>query len=186
MADPLRKNRIVLTYDDYAVLPNDRNRYEILEGDLIVTPSPTTNHQRVSRNLGFILFSHIKKNSSGELLYAPMDVILDESTVVQPDIIFILKEHLHILSKRGVDGAPDLLIEIMSPSTVKYDRLSKKQLYARYGVRWFWIVDPDEKKVEEYEREGESYTLVAGRSEKDSFTPGIFPELTMDLSEVWA
>ncbi|MHC9542355.1 MAG: Uma2 family endonuclease [Vulcanimicrobiota bacterium] len=186
MADPLRKNRIVLTYDDYALLPNDRNRYEILEGDLIVTPSPTTNHQKVSRNLEFILFSHIKQSNCGELFDAPMDVILDESTVVQPDKIFILKEHLHILSKRGVDGAPDLLVEILSPATAKYDRISKKQLYARYGVRWFWIVDPDERKVEEYEREGESYNLITARSEKDSFTPGIFPELTIELSEVWA
>lgn len=186
MADPLRKNRIVLTYDDYALLPDDRNRHEILEGDLIVTPSPTTNHQKVSRNLEFILFSHIKQNNSGELFYAPIDVILDESTVVQPDIIFILKEHLHILSKRGVDGAPDLLVEILSPATAKYDRISKKQLYARYGVRWFWIVDPDEKKVEEYEREGETYNLRTARSEKDSFTSGIFPELDIDLSLVWA
>jgi Uma2 family endonuclease len=186
MADPMRNNKIVLTYDDYISLPNDRNRYEILEGELIETPSPTTNHQRVSRNLEFVLFSHIKHTNCGEILDAPMDVILDESTVVQPDIIFIAKERFHILSKRGVDGAPDLLIEILSPATAKYDRISKMQLYARFGVQWFWIVDPDGRKVEEFERDGESYTPKSAHSGKERFTPAIFPELTIDLSEVWA
>jgi Uma2 family endonuclease len=115
-----------------------------------------------------------------------MDVILDESVIVQPDIIFISKDRPDIISNRGVDGAPDLLIEILSPATAKYDKISKMQLYARYGVQWYWIVDPDEKKLEEYRCECAAYVLRDVYSGNDRFAPGIFPELMIDLSEIWA
>lgn len=185
MTDPVRKNKIVLTYDDYLSLPNDRNRYEILEGELIVTPSPTTMHQKVSRNLGFSLFSFIKKAGCGEVLSAPIDVNLDNSTIVQPDIIFISRDRLQIISERGIDGAPDLIVEVLSPSTVKYDTISKMQLYARYGVRWYWIVNPEQRTIQEYENRGDSFELVATQTGNFGFRPKAPAGLEINLAEIW-
>lgn len=186
MADPVRNRRVVLTYEDYLSLPNDRNRYEILEGELIVTPSPSLRHQEVSRNLLFLLFSHIKKKNLGRILYAPMDVILDNTTVVQPDLAFVSSQNDQICADRGIEGVPDLIVEILSAYSQKYDRMSKLQIYARYGVKWYWIVEPYEKTLEEY-RLGEGfYDLLGTCRENEIFRPGIFPELEIDLSEVWA
>ncbi len=183
MADPMASRKIVLTSEDYLSLPNDRNRYEILEGELIMTPSPTTRHQVVSRNLEFLLFAHVKTHGLGTVFDAPMDVILDRTTVVQPDILFISEARRGIITERAIEGAPDLLVEILSPSTAKYDRLSKMQLFARYGVTWYWIVDPDACAIEEYERDGEAYRFRAIHT--STFEPALFPGLTMEPAGIW-
>jgi len=159
MADPIKNRKILLTYEDYLSMPNDRNRYEILGGELVVTPSPSFGHQKVSRNLEFVLFAYIKQHNLGEIIDAPMDVILDETTVVQPDIIFIAKDRYGIIKKRGIEGSPDLLIEILSPSSLRFDKISKMQIYAKYGVKWYWIVDPHGKTLEEYKLEEGFYNL---------------------------
>lgn len=183
MADPMRKHKVVLTYEDYLSLPNDRNRHEILEGELIMTPSPSTKHQEISRNLTFILFSHTKTHGLGKVFNAPVDVLLDRFTIVVPDIVFISKDRLNIITPRAIEGAPDLLVEILSPCTAKYDRISKMQLFSRFGVPWYWIVDPEGCTLEEYERDEDAYRLKAAYSNK--FEPALFPGLTVDLSEVW-
>jgi Uma2 family endonuclease len=96
--------RIVLTYEDYCLLPNDGRRYEILEGELAVTPSPSRSHQRVSRNLLFILHAHVREHDLGEIFDAPFDVILEETSVVVPDLLFVARERLRIVTDRGVEG----------------------------------------------------------------------------------
>jgi len=186
MADPMKKNNILLTYEDYITLPNDRNRYEILEGELIVTPSPTFKHQEVSRNLLLILHYHIKKNNLGKIVAAPMDVILEDTTVAQPDIIFISKEKYRFVTKRGIECAPDLLVEILSPSSKRYDRVSKMQIYGKHSVTWYWIVDPDSSTVEEYRIEKGNYVLAGTYQKSDTFAPELFPDLKIELSQVWA
>jgi len=141
------RKKVRFTYQDYLLLPYDK-RYELIEGDLHRVPAPLTNHQKVSRNLQRILWEFVQKNGLGEVLYAPVDVVLSSEDVVQPDILFIAKERLAILTEKNVRAAPDLVIEILSPSSKEWDLEIKRKLYEKYGVREYWIVDPEAQTVE--------------------------------------
>lgn len=174
-----------LTYEDYLQLPEDRNRYEILDGDLEVTPSPTTRHQAVSRELLFLLHGHVRKHALGQVFDAPTDVILADTTVVVPDLLFVRAGRASIIQERGIEGPPDLVVEILSPSTSKRDREAKAKLYARYGVGHYWIVDPEERSIELHELEGESYRLVTKESGDATLRPTLFPGLVVSLSTIW-
>src|SRR3989337_2845338 len=114
----MRRANVRFAYQDYLLLPEDK-RYEILDGDLYVVAAPNTRHQRVSRNLEFVLFQHVRERRLGEVLYAPYDVILSEENVVQPDILFVRKERLDTISEMNLPGAPDLVVEILSGGTRK-------------------------------------------------------------------
>ncbi|MBI2567085.1 MAG: Uma2 family endonuclease [Candidatus Schekmanbacteria bacterium] len=179
---------VVLTYDDYCALPNDGRRYEILEGDLYVTPAPTTRHQRVSRNLQWILHDHVTHKRLGEILNAPIDVILSDTNVCQPDLVFIAAERRDIVTEKNLQGAPTLLVEILSPSSRRQDVTVKMNVYAKHGVPHYWILDPDARTVDEYvlEPDAVSYSL-RGRIEGSSpFRSAALPDLAVDLGEVWA
>jgi len=136
------------TYEDYCQLPDDGKRYEILEGDLVAIPSPPRKHQKALLNLAIALFSFTQTNRLGEVYHGPLDVVLSEYTVVQPDILFISNRRLSILTEENVQGAPDLVIEILSPATRERDLGLKKKIYARFGVKEYWIVDPEGETVE--------------------------------------
>jgi Uma2 family endonuclease len=151
------KGKIVLTYEDYVLLPNDRNRYEILEGELTVTPAPGTKHQSASAKLFKLLSRHIDDRDLGKLFYAPIDLILDPTTILQPDLIFVFSAHQHIITERAIEGIPDLVIEILSPTTSRTDRVTKAQIYARHKVPAYWIVDPDQESIEIYLLEGDFF-----------------------------
>lgn len=133
---------IKLTYEDYRHLSDDKSR-ELIDGGFCMTPSPTKKHQQVSRRIGFCLCQWVEAKELGEVFYAPLDVVLSEYDVVQPDIMFISKEHEKIAQENGVFGAPDLVIEIISPGTAERDKVTKKHLYSKHGVREYWIVDPN-------------------------------------------
>jgi len=135
------------TYQDYLELDDDQ-RYEILEGELIMVPAPDTDHQGRSRDLGFTLWGYVKARRLGTVYFAPCDVILDDDNVLQPDILFVALENQGIIKKRGVFGAPDMVVEIISPSSDRTDRTRKKTLYERFGVREDWIVDHAREAVE--------------------------------------
>ena len=141
------KEKTRLTYDDYLKIP-DEERYELIEGELYMVPAPDFSHQIISRNIEFLLWDFVKKHSLGIVVDAPVDVVLTPEDVLQPDILFISNERRHIITKKNVNGAPDLVIEILSPSTQERDKIVKRGLYARHGVREYWIVDPEAKKVE--------------------------------------
>jgi Uma2 family endonuclease len=162
MSTPMHipKGKIVLTYEDYVLLPNDRNRYEILEGELSVTPAPGTQHQRVSANLFKLLSRHIDERNLGKLFYAPIDLILDPTTILQPDLLFVFTARQHIITERAVEGVPDLVAEILSPTTSRTDRVTKAQIYARHSVPAYWIVDPDRENIEIYLLEGDVFQLT--------------------------
>lgn len=140
------KTKLKYTYGDYADMDDDR-RYELIEGELYMVPAPNFQHQTISRDLGVVLWKFVKKNNLGTVLYAPFDVVLSESDVVQPDIIFVSKGRLNLITEKNLRGAPDLAIEILSTSTRERDKLIKKRLYMEYGVKEFWIVDPDKKAI---------------------------------------
>lgn len=176
--------RVVLTYADLQTMPEDGRRYEILEGELCVTPSPSTQHQRVSGNLTFVLQSHVTQHDLGELFYAPLDVILDRHTVVEPDILFVAKDRLGIIRERAIEGAPDLIVEIASPSTEDRDRGPKRQAYERYGVAHYWCVDPYALTLTELVLEQGSYRLRGTFRSPATFRSALFPELAIDLSSV--
>ena len=140
--------RVRLTYEDYAALPDDGRRYELHEGELSVTPAPGLVHQATLRNLVVILHSHVSARGLGEVFPAPVDCILEDVTVVQPDIVFVEAARRSIMGERGIEGPPTLVVEILSPSRRQTDCTVKAGLYARYGVPWYWIVDPGMRTVE--------------------------------------
>jgi Uma2 family endonuclease len=136
------------TYADYAALPDDGNRYEIIAGVLYMTPAPGTGHQSVSARLVTFLVTHVEFAGLGRVFAAPVDVELAPDTVVQPDIVVVLSANLHRITPSRIIGAPDLVVEILSPGTAGYDRREKQDAYARSGVGEYWIVDPGAQTVE--------------------------------------
>ncbi len=137
---------IKFTYQDYRNAPDDK-RYELLDGDLVVTPAPGEAHQRASRNLTILLGQSVKLSGVGHVYAAPFDVVLSDTDVVQPDLLFVTNERAHIITDENVQGAPDLVVEILSPSTAERDQTFKRSLYAKHGVKEFWLVDTDAKTV---------------------------------------
>ena len=178
--------KILLTYDDYCLLPNDRNRYEILDGELSVTPAPTTRHQTALGNLYRFLANHIVANQLGKLFIAPTDLILASTTVVQPDLIFVGNDRLNIVTERAIEGSPTLVIEILSPTTHRTDRVTKAQLYAKYQVPQYWLMDPDQQTLEAYELVIDRYDLAASARDAEVFAPSLFSGLSIQLSNLWA
>ena len=144
MATP---NPIVkFTYQDYLNTPEDK-RYELLDGELVMTPAPGELHQSVSILLGSKLFQFASENSLGRVYHAPFDVVLSDADVVQPDLLFVSNECAHIITPANIQGAPDLVVEILSPSTAERDRTFKRTLYARHSVNEYWMVDTTAKDI---------------------------------------
>lgn len=135
------------TAKDLAQMPDDGRRYEILGGELIVSPSPSSKHQWVSDELTARIRSFGLQEQLGLAFSAPLDVRLGRHNIVQPDIIFLLNEHLHRLENWGIEGSPDILVEIVSPSSRGNDRIRKSASYADHGVSEYWIVDPDSQSI---------------------------------------
>ena len=177
--------KIKFTYKDYKSLPeSETNRYELIEGELIMVPSPNIYHQRVSRRLEFLLEDFVEKNKLGEIFDAPCDVHLGDN-VVQPDILFVSKEHFYVIVKEEIKGAPDLVIEILSPATAERDRTIKRTLYARYGVREYWIVDPEKKTVEVLTLKKEGYETFGIYKMQDTLTSPLLSGLSINLTKVF-
>ncbi len=180
VVDYLSKKRD-LTYWEYTLLPDDGNRYEILEGELQMTPSPKTKHQVVSRNLLVEIFLFLKKNKIGKVFGAPYDVILSQDNVVEPDIIFISNDNLEIITEDNVQGSPDLLIEILSPSSQDNDRNKKKVIYETYGVKEYWIVDPDLEVVDIYILKDGKFYLNQHLEKQGELLSSVLKEFRMNI-----
>ncbi|QGQ99436.1 Uma2 family endonuclease [Paenibacillus psychroresistens] len=140
----------LVTYEIYAAMPDDGQRYEIVDGSMeLMSPGPSTNHQAISGELEFILKQSCK---SEYVIYdAPLDVILSQTNVFQPDIIMIHRNRLHIVTARGIEGAPDLVVEILFPGSRKRDKVTKMKKYAQYGINEYWIVDSIARTLEQYQ-----------------------------------
>src|SRR5712691_8587322 len=152
-------SRVALTYRDYTALPDDGRRYQILEGELFVTPAPGTRHQIILTRLVTQLNAHVIAHRLGLVLAAPVDVILANTSVVQPDIVFTATDRQQLVSARGIEGAPTLAVEILSPTTAAVDRGAKRLLYARYGVTYYWIADDGPHAIEMWRLSGNAYEL---------------------------
>jgi len=178
-------SRVVLTYKDYEALPADGRKYEIHDGELSVTPAPHTEHQRVSRNLFVVLHRHVEERQLGEVLYAPIDVILADTSIVQPDVVFLDSSRRSAISRRGIEGPPTLAVEIISPSTTGIDRTTKRQLYARYGVPYFWLVDPEARMIEALVLEAGTYALAVRAAGSKPLGCPPFPDLGLVVDRLW-
>lgn len=172
------------TYDDYLKIPDDE-RYELIEGELLMTPSPVPYHQWISKNIEFELEKFVREKNLGKVFDAPCDVYLDEENVIQPDILFISKERLNIITDKNIRGAPDLVIEILSEATAYRDLVKKKRLYAKQGVKEYWIVDPGEKTVEIYSLKEGVFVITQSYTEKDVLKSPMLLGLEINLTKVF-
>ena len=177
--------RVILTYADYAAIPNDGRRYELHGGELSVTPAPGTRHQRVVGELFVILHQHAKTRGIGQVFVSTIDCILGDTTVVQPDVVYVDDSRSAAVSDRGIEGAPTLVVEVLSPSTIQIDRSVKGQFYAKHRVPHYWIVDPDRRTIEAFELAGEGYRPAA-RLEGAPVALPPFPELSLDPAAIWS
>lgn len=177
--------RMRLTYEDYAALPDDGRRYELHEGELSVTPVPGTTHQHTLGNLFVIVRSHVNDRGLGMVFFAPVDCVLENITVVQPDLVFVETARRSVVSERGIEGSPTLAVEVVAPSTTGIDRRRKLQLYARYAVPYYWIVDPPARTIQAYQLAQGAYGEVATLSGGTMVSLPPFPDLILDPGEIW-
>ncbi len=183
MAVVLEKQVRRWTYEEYCGLDDD-HRYEIIDGNLLMAPAPDRWHQEWSRDLTLLLATHVKRQKLGTVFVAPFDVVLDPENTVQPDLIFVATANLGIVQRRAIFGTPDLLIELVSPSTVKRDRYDKKELYTRFGVKEYWIGDPANKSLEILTLKERRYELHCAAEVKGQLTSLVLTGLEFDLAEI--
>jgi len=177
--------RTVLTYEDYVTLPNNGRRYEIHDGELSVTPTPTFRHQWIVTRLLVALDAHVMAHDLGAVVPSPITVVLANDSIVEPDLVYIEKSRMSLVGPRGtIDGAPTLAIEILSPSTARIDRQTKKQLFERYGVPFYWIVDPDAQTIDVYRATDGAYRPADRRADDLNDLPP-FPGLRIDAARLW-
>ena len=173
------------TIKDYKLLPEGAP-YQLIEGELVMTPSPTTSHQIISGNLNEKIRVFVKEKSAGLLLYAPIDIYLDDENVFQPDIIFISKQRQELVKDDGIHGAPDLAVEILSPSTAYYDIKKKYKIYEKSGVKEYWIVDPEMKTVELFSlTEQGKFVLSVSSSDKGVVKSAVLSGFEINLEDIF-
>ncbi len=172
------------TYQDYLKTPADE-RYELIEGDMLMTPSPATRHQKISRDIEFEILKFVRANHLGEIFDAPYDVYLDEENVVQPDILFISKERLNIIGEKNIQGSPDLVIEILSENSAYRDLVQKKKLYARFSVKEYWVVIPDEESIEIYILKDNTYTIHKTFNKNETLESPYLKDLRIELKNIF-
>lgn len=174
---------VKLTYQDYCRIPEDGQRHEILDGEHFVNPAPTPGHQTALGRLYVQLYHAVEERGLGLVYISPIDVQLSEVDILQPDIVVILGEHRHIVTTTRVRGVPDLVVEMLSPSTEKHDRIRKKKRYAQAGIPEYWIADSTEQMVEQHILEGGDYRLVdrcAGELRSRAI-----PGVRIDVTRLW-
>lgn len=170
-------------YSDLLDTPDDRMRYELVRGEFLVTPSPSPMHQRVSKRLQRQLEAYFEQRALGEVFSAPIDLILNEQDVFVPDIV-VVTNPAHI-SKRGIESAPALVVEILSPSTRKQDREVKGTRYAELGVEHYWIVDPERRRLECHGLAGGSFRLLVEAQGDSTLEHPSWDGLVVDLAALW-
>ncbi|MEP9411809.1 MAG: Uma2 family endonuclease [Candidatus Brocadia sp.] len=173
-----------MTYEDYLKI-DDNNRYEILNGELHMVPAPSIDHQGVSRNLEFLIWDFVKGEGLGKVFYAPVDVVFDDDEVFQPDIVFIKNERQDIISKNAIQGVPDLIVEIISPSSAFYDTVEKKEIYRKYGVKEYWLIFPEERVIEVLTLEKGEYLEFCKSKREGMVKSKILEGLEIDSKDVF-
>ena len=178
-----------LTYEDLLLLPEDGMRHELLAGEHVVTPAPNPRHQTVLQNLNRIVDAFVRERGLGKVFFAPVDVLLSNEDVVEPDLLYVSAGRLGMITERYLRGAPDLLVEVLSPTTRRRDEVTKRDRYERNGIPEYWIVDPEVETVKVYRRpaEGEPYgrpLLLAARDGDRLETP-LLPGLRIEVAAIF-
>src|SRR6266852_4260807 len=171
------------TYEDYAAIPEDGHRYEVVKGVLYMSPAPNRRHQKIVRKITRYLEDFVETPELGEIGMAPLDVELSHRNVVQPDVFVVLNEHFDRLTETRIIGAPDLAIEVASPSTAKYDRRKKQAAYASAGVSEYWIVNPKHQTIEVLVLEGSLYCSLGSFSGRDILPSRVVPDLPVSVEQ---
>lgn len=165
-----------LTYEDYVLFPEDGQRHEIIDGEHYVSPAPIPKHQRVSMRLSIRIGGFVEEHGLGEVFASPIDVLLSRHDILQPDLLFISKERLAILREKNIQGAPDLVVEILSESTRRLDEKIKLARYEVLGVSEYWIVDPLADRVHVFRPDSKTVLSVG-----DVLTTPLLPGLEIPL-----
>jgi len=173
------------TSADYRQLPEGAP-YELLRGDLVVTPAPSPSHQRVLRYLFRLFDRFVTEYEAGELFFAPIDVQLSEATVLQPDLVFVDRDRTALIGEQTLEGPPDLVVEVLSPASAHRDLTEKKRLYETHGVREYWIVDPDSQTVEVFENAEDGFVQAARAVEEGTVGSTVLDGLDIDLAAVFS
>jgi len=182
VSTPPKTSREILTYQDYLTFPDgDGIKKEIIEGELFMSPAPALKHQIISKELFLILNDFVRKNRLGEVFYAPCDVVFSNINIMQPDILFISKDNFQILTELNIKGAPDLIVEIISPSSRDTDRIYKKNVYQKFGVKEYWLVDPDEEIVEIWVLKNNNFQLECRASKDQKIDSQLLKGFQIDL-----
>jgi len=179
---------VKLTYDDFVLFPDDGKRHELIDGEHYVTTSPNLKHQAVSANLLGAIWAYLRQNPLGKVYGAPLDVVFSHFDVVEPDLLYVSEARRAVLTAKNVQGAPDLFVEIGSPSTRRRDEKLKHQLYEGFDVTEYWVVDPDIDVVRVYRRVEGKYQRAHELSldHGDVLTTPLLPSLELPLSEIFA
>ncbi|RPF47008.1 Uma2 family endonuclease [Thermodesulfitimonas autotrophica] len=172
------------TYADYRQLPEGAP-YQLIGGELVLTPAPSTYHQIIAFNIGLQLGNFVMHNQRGKVLFAPVDVYLSETETYQPDIIFIAQERLRIIEPERINGAPDLVVEILSPATAYYDLRKKFKVYERCGVKEYWIVDPGEKSAQLFTLKEGRFVLDQEAEGKGEIASRVLEGFTVTLASIF-
>ena len=172
------------TYEDYAKTP-EGERYELIDGELIMAAAPNMAHQSTQSNLGGEFYILVRDADLGWVYFSPTDVYLSDTDVVQPDLVFISKSRSHIRTGKNIKGAPDLVVEILSPSTSANDWGYKRDLYAKHGVKEYWLVDPYAKQVMVMLLKDGSYEIVGVYREDDTLKSPTLEGFELDLGRVF-
>lgn len=179
-------DRYRMTYADWCRLPDDGRLYEILEGELYVSPPPSIDHQRAVRNLAFRLAEYLRRTGAGEVLFAPTGVKLSEDDVPEPDVVLVLREHAGRIGKQAIEGAPDLVVEILSPGTARRDVSTKRAIYQRHGVPEYWIVDPEGRAIEVLVLRAGRYERTGLYSTGETLRSPLLAGFEMEVAEVFS
>ncbi len=175
-----------LTVEDYRKLPADDWRYQLIDGEIVMSPSPNFFHQTILLNLIEILSPYVRQHDLGRVRFAPLDFYLDDNNVYQPDIFFISRARESIIQEDGLHGAPDLVVEVLSPHTARYDLNAKRAGYARSGVRELWLIYPKAERVDVFHLQDNAETPVASYSLGQTFQSSVFPGLKISTTEIFA
>jgi Uma2 family endonuclease len=180
-------HKVKFTYEDYLLFPDDGKRHELIDGEHYVTPAPKTKHQKISVNLTTAIATFLKHQKIGEIFAAPCDVVLSDLDVVEPDLLFVSSARASIITEKNIQGAPDLVVEILSDGTRKTDEIIKRKLYEGHGIPEYWIVDPELETVKIYRIVGQGYHRVAelSREVNDTLATPLLPGLQINLSEIF-
>jgi Uma2 family endonuclease len=173
------------TYDDYLALPDDGKRYEIIGGELSMTPAPSTRHQEIQTRLSALLFIHVDKHSLGTIYSSPTDLALSLVDVVQPDILFVAQNRSHIIAEKNIVGIPNLIVEILSPFSTKRDHEEKLDLYQRHALPEYWIVDPENQTVEVFVYSENRLEKVQNLKIGDQLHTSQIPGLILEIAEMF-